>query len=341
MKKLILFVLLFAGITRLEASISPANADLDLIRGKVKAELMAQSVNESSVRALMATILPDGTWPGISYKDVSNTGFQHRVHLTNMVDMALAFEKKGSKLRGDTKLKKTIYSALNYWIANDFICDNWWWNQIGTPNQLISLLLIMDADLTKDQVAKILPMIGRANLSATGARPSGDRIKIAGILAKTLLYRRDVEQFNEVVKVIEGEIKFTTGRGMQYDYSFHHREDKVNNTISYGLGYADAFAEWASLVAGTKYKFSDPALHQLIDYYLDGICKMLIFGKSPDPGAKNRDITRFDGEKILGTAPLERLRTATDYRKKELEEIVKIRKGEPGVPSSVRSFFWQ
>ena len=341
MKKLFLFVLLCAVITRIEASAAPAKTDLELIRGKVKAEIMAQPIDVSSVRSLMATILPDGTWPGINYKDVSNTGFQHRVHLTNMVKMALAFEKKGSKLKGDSKLKKAIYSAINYWSANDFICDNWWWNQIGTPNELISLLMIMDADLTKDQVAKILPMIGRANLTATGARPSGDRIKIAGILAKTLLYKRDVEQFNEVIRVIEGEIKFATGRGMQYDYSFHHREDKVNNTISYGLGYADAFAEWASLVAGTKYKFSDPALTQLIDYYLDGICKMLIYGRSPDPGAKNRDITRFDGEKILGYAPLERLLTATDYRKKEMEEIVKIRKGESAVPSTFSTFFWQ
>ncbi len=341
MKNLILFMILFTGIIKVQGSPNPANADLELIRAKVKAEMMAQPVDEPAVRALIATILPDGTWPGINYKDVSNTGFQHRVHLGNMVKMALAFEKKGSKLKGDAKLKKSIYSALNYWIPNDFICDNWWWNQIGTPNELISLLMIMDTDLTKEQVAKILPMIGRANLTATGARPSGDRIKIAGILAKTLLYKRDVEQFNEVIKVIEGEIKFATGRGMQYDYSFHHREDKVNNTTSYGMGYADAFAEWASLVAGTKYKFSDPALHQLTDYYLDGICKQLIFGKSPDPGAKNRDITRFDGEKILGSAPLERLLTATDYRKKEMEEIIKLRKGEPGVPSSFSTFFWQ
>jgi chondroitin AC lyase len=200
----------------------------------------------------------------------------------------------------------------------------------------------MDTDLTKEQVEKTLPMVGRAHLTASGARPSGDRIKIAGILAKTLLFKRDEAQFAEVIRVIEGEIKFNTGqRGMQHDFSFHHREDRVNNTLSYGLGYADAFAEWAAFVAGTKYQFSEKPLQQLIDYYLDGICKQMVFGKYDDPGTKNRDITREDGFHPMGTRTPERLLKTTDYRKAELEEIVKIRKDELKSTSSFAKFFWQ
>ena len=322
-------------------SVYATNSDIELLRKKVIAELMTPSVDEASVRALMTSLTPEGTWPGIDYKDVSNTGFRHGTHLANMVEMSRAYEKKGTKLKGDPKLKKAIHSSLNFWLANDFICENWWWNQIGTPNALVSLLLIMDTDLTKEQIAKTLPMVGRAHLNASGARPSGDRIKIAGILAKTLLFKRDEVQFNEVIKVIEGEIKFATGRGMQYDYSFHHREDRVNNTISYGLGYADAFAEWAAFVASTKYKFSDPAIHQLTDYYLDGICKMLVYGKYPDTGARNRDITRADGERGFGTATPERLLKASDYRKNELVGIIKIRRDEQATPVSFAKFFWQ
>jgi chondroitin AC lyase len=318
-----------------------ATSDIELLRRKVISELMIPAVDEAHVRTLIRTINPDGTWPGINYADVSNTGFQHRIHLANLDELSLAYKKKGSQLKGNAQLKKAFNSALGYWLANNFICENWWWNQIGTPTALVGMLLIMDTDLSKEQIEKTVPMVGRANLTATGARPSGDRIKIAGILAKTLLFKRDEVQFNEVIKVIEGEIKFSTDRGMQYDYSFHHRVDKVNNTLSYGTGYADAFAEWAAFVAGTRYQFSAPALHQLTDYYLDGICKMMVYGKYSDPGAMNRDITRPDANRAFGTAAPERLLLASDYRKNELEEIVKIRHGEVSSSSSHATFYWQ
>jgi chondroitin AC lyase len=258
-----------------------------------------------------------------------------------MVEMSRAYKKKGSPLKGNPKLKKAIYASLDYWLAHDFICENWWWNQIGTPNNLVSMLYIMDTDLTKEQIAKTMPMVGRAYLNATGARPSGDRIKIAGILAKVCLFNRDENQFNTVIRVIEGEIKFSTGRGMQHDFSFHHREDRVNNTLSYGTGYADAFAEWASLVAGTKYQFSASPLELLTDYYLDGICKQMVYGKYVDTGSMNRDITRSDGQKAFGTKTIDNLMMASDYRKRELETIKKIREGETVVTKTHATFFWQ
>ena len=340
MKNLISYCIIAISLLSISANSASAASDLETIRQKVIAEMMSQRVNDNRINTLMTSFNKNGTWPGINYVDVSRTGFQHGEHLRNLVDLCRAYKKPGSKFKGDKMLKSVFNSALDYWLANDFICDNWWWNQIGTPDQLVKVLLIMDSDLSKEQIFKLLPIVGRANLSATGARPSGDRIKIAGILAKTLLFSRDEKQFSEVVKVIAGEIKFSTGRGMQYDYSFHHREDRVTSTLSYGTGYADAFAEWALLTSGTIYSFPESAMNLLIDYYLNGICQTMVYGKYPDPGAENRSITREGSLGSFGTSTPEELLKSSSYRKDELVKIVKIRKGEIKPDLSWNRFYW-
>jgi chondroitin AC lyase len=324
------------------ALVSVAQTDFDIIKKRVVDELMKPRVDDDHTANLINTLRDDGTWPGINYEDVSRTGFQHSRHSGNMVSLARAYKTRDSKHHKSKKVRSTIELALKNWVDNDYFCDNWWYNQIGTPDNLVSLMLIVGDELPKDLVDKAQPIIGRAHLTASGARPSGDRIKIAGILAKNLLFIGDTKQFDEVMKVIEGEIKFTTGsRGLQHDYSFHHREDRVNNTLSYGLGYADAFAEWANYVGGTSYAFTREKIAQLTDYYLDGICKQLIYGKINDPGTKNRDISRPGSIRAYGTTTPERLMRVSDYRKSELDEIIKIRKGEAPVSLSFGKFFWQ
>lgn len=79
-------------------------------------------------------------------------------------------------------MKSTALSALDFWLEHDFICDNWWWNEMGTPGRLINTLLVIDNDPTENQVRKGLRIAGRANLEASGARPGGDLIQIADML---------------------------------------------------------------------------------------------------------------------------------------------------------------
>ena len=189
----------------------------------------------------------------------------------------------------------------------------------------------------------MLPIARRANLNAWGARPSGDRIKIAGLQAECALFCRDAKQLAYVIKVIEGEMKFSSSqeRGIQYDYSFHHRIDRVNNTLSYGLSYVSAFSEWAANVKDTRFHFSEERIRQAINYYLDGICKQMVYGRTEDPNIKNRDVSRPERGGYASPVIPERFLTISDYRKEELETIVKARKGEPFTPSSFAKFFWQ
>ena len=340
-----------------------SNSDIDIIKKRVVSSLMQSEIDDSRIDDLVSSIKENGTWPGINYEDVSRTGFEHRNHYANMILLARVYKTKSSKYYKKKNVKETIELALKNWVDNDYFCDNWWHNQIGTTNGLVTLMLIIGDDLPKELVEKAQPIIARAHVDAPGARPGGDRIKIAGIQAKNMLFLGDDETFNKVVRIIESEIKFSEwvgakygygfrhiptgfsnremgGRGIQYDNSFHHRVDGVNNTLSYGLGYADAFVEWAVYTTGTQYSFSDGKLEQLINYFLDGICKTAVFGKYPDAGAKNRSISREGTLHAYSAKTAEKLLSTSDYRRNEIQEIADIRNMGIKPTTSHATFYW-
>ncbi|CAN5921915.1 polysaccharide lyase 8 family protein [soil metagenome] len=325
-------------------SVNAQPDDFETIKGRVVAELMKTNIKDSNVETILGRMKKEGSFEDINYDDLSRTaGFPHRKHTSDLVYLAKAYKSKDSKYYQSGTLKERITSSLQYWVDHDFFGDNWHDNQISTPTHLVDFMLVIGKELPKDLVEKAQPIISRANMNASGARPSGDRIVIASILAKNLLFMEDRKGFDEVIKIIEGEIKFSTGkRGIQHDYSFHHREDRVNNTTSYGYGkYANAFGEWSYYVANTKYAFSVEKINQLVDYYLDGIYKQMVYGIYQDVSVQNRSISQKASFAPQGVAEIERLLISTDYRKNELEEIIQLRKGEAKPSQSFSKFFWQ
>lgn len=334
-------LLILLSLILVAGSVKAQTGDLDIITGRIIKNILHNPVHDGQVTEILDQLSEKGTWPDIDYVDTTRTGFQHAQHLNRMALMAKAYRLQESDYYQHSNILISISMALDYWLRNDFICQNWWWNQIGTPRYLVTVLLLVGDELSKERVVKTVEIIDRAHLNASGARPSGDRIKIAGILAKKLLVTEDKDQFDQVIEVIEREIKFSDGRGMQVDYSFHHRLDRVNNTLSYGLGYAQAFAEWAAYVAGTQYEFRQPSIHQLVDYYLDGICKMMVFGKYPDPGVKNRSVSREGALHAYGVETIDQLMKATNYREEELRTIRAARLNGGKKHREYNKFFWQ
>ncbi|HLR31055.1 MAG TPA: polysaccharide lyase family 8 super-sandwich domain-containing protein, partial [Fodinibius sp.] len=320
---------------------------METLRGRFTAELLGPDIDVDNIEKLIGTIQNDGRWPDINYQDTTRTAFEHSRHLSNMVKLGRAYKKTESPFYEDPVVKQAIDSALNFWLDHDFICENWWWNQIGTPNRIGNLLLIMDDELTRKQTNRAAPIVGRANLGAWGARPGGDLIKIAGIMGKYAIFLRDQQMFDEAIEAIAGEIEFAVDRGdtadvrgLQTDYSFHHRHDRVTSTLTYGRGFANYFADWAYKMRGTKFSFPDTSVELLVDFYLDGISKAMAFAAYPDPGAENRGITRRGALTPYDSEVPEKLLGVTSYRQDELETVAQIRKGErePDLRSS--RFFW-
>ncbi len=337
------FFFLAAGLS-FSPTVDAQNRDFDLVKERVVSELMSDEVVDEKAQDMLARMQDDGSFRNINYADLSRTaGFPHRRHTSDLAYLARCYQQPSSSFYHDVKLKERIGTSLGHWVSHDYFGDNWHNNQISTPTNLVNLMLLIGDELPQDLVEKAQPIIGRAHMNASGARPSGDRIVIAGILAKNLLFVGDTSRFGEIINLIEGEVKFSTGkRGMQHDYSFHHRVDRVNNTTSYGYGkYANAFGEWADYVAKTRYAFSLEKINHLVDYYLDGIYPQMVYGTYTDISVKNRSIAHKGTFRPNGTREIERLLASTDHRQAELKEIMMLRQGQGKPTKSFCKFFWQ
>ncbi|MEO9004432.1 MAG: polysaccharide lyase family 8 super-sandwich domain-containing protein [Ginsengibacter sp.] len=317
------------------------NPDLETVRKRIVNDLLQPLVNTGKIKQLIETIQPDGNWTGINYKDTTKTGFQHSIHLENMLDLARAYKKPGGPYYKNAAVKKTVSVALDFWIAHDFICENWWWNEMGTPNYMINTLLILDTELTEKQRTEGARIASRASFTeGVGPRPGGDFVPIAGMVCKQALFLREAAMLQHAIDVMVAQVVITDRRGINPDMGFHHRLDNVTSIHTYGTSYVSSFAYWAVKLAGTQFTLPDSALKLLIDYYLDGICKATAFAIYPDPGAENRDLSRKNALHASGTEIPENLLMASDYRKEELQNIIQIRKGKHYPNLVWDKYFW-
>ncbi|WP_262249715.1 polysaccharide lyase family 8 super-sandwich domain-containing protein [Parapedobacter soli] len=304
----------------LQVYAQPAEDDFGVIRSRLTETLLNSTVNAEEVTRIMTTMASDGTWPAINYRDTSRTGFEHHVHLANLLTMAKAYRQAGSPYTDNAQLLKVFKTALHHWLLKDYRCENWWWNEIGTPDAMADILLLMGGELDDDELAQGLAIAARSNFDTFGARPGGDFIKMAAIKAVTELVRQDTAAFANAIKTMADQIYITEDRGIKPDMSFHHRTDGVPSTLSYGRGYANAFAYWADVVRGTQFAFEPRATELVIDYYLDGMRKAMPFGRFDDPGIKNRDVSRKRTSGAYSRDYTARLLThVSDYRRNELE----------------------
>lgn len=82
--------------------------DLQTIKTRIVGDLLMATINAGDIQRLIKTIKADGTWPGINYVDTSKTGFEHRIHLNNMLDLATAYRKPGSSFYQEVSKKGLV-----------------------------------------------------------------------------------------------------------------------------------------------------------------------------------------------------------------------------------------
>ena len=316
-------------------------ADIDIVKGRYVAALLERQVPVDEVREWMQTLRDDGSWPDIDYKDVSNTGWDHRRHWARLRTMCVAYRRLDSAFRGDPAIRSAILSALDFWLERDFKGQNWYHNFVATPDAITDVLLLMDSELSDAQRKKAYAIAAVASLDSRWARPGADRSRIGEIVARLALVRNDAEAFKRAMAVLTRAVHVARARGLQADRSYQHRTDGITSTLTYGTAFVRASAEGAQKVAGTAFEFPEARLRLLIDFYLDGRAKSMAHGLYADPPQWNRGISRRRSGRPAGTAVPRMLAALSPYRRAELEALIAVREGEQEPAYRFSKYFWR
>jgi len=333
-------------------------ADFESLRQQIRHDYLSAVPSGQTVQ-WNKSIRKDGTWKDIDYADQSRSLWQLEKHLDRLVEMSLAYEQSTKK---DRRLLENILSGLRHWFDKGYRNDNWWYQKIGIPRRMLALAWILDDDLTPELRRAVNESLTVINADDHPARPGGDRIQVISNHAKVLLWRRDVEGAAEMFRKIEAEAQVApmeevmydaagglavrntfrpSGRGVQADMTFHHRGDRVNSTLTYGMELPEFFCWWALLLRDTPWRFSEEHIHFVIDYYLDAVCRHLVKGRYKEPAAYNRELSRPHEEVVNASVVKKLLLLSEGYRTGELQRYAAWQDGLQEYDGTYAHHFWQ
>ncbi|MCX5759669.1 MAG: polysaccharide lyase beta-sandwich domain-containing protein, partial [Candidatus Hydrogenedentes bacterium] len=308
--------------------------DLNIVHDRILQPLLNKDVDTATVLRLLKTNTPDGKWDDIDYQDKTPGPWKTDQHLANLSVLATAYTSAKSPFKNDPELKRAVFAGLDYWLEHDFQNPNWWHNDIGVPQQLGPVLLLLDAELSEDQRAKGLEILQRAKLGMTGQ----NLVWLAEVSLIRAVLEHDPDLAGAAFKRIADEISTEGQEGIQADFSFHQHGACLYNH-GYGAGFALDCSRLAALAGQTPFAFSPEKIGLLTSYLLDG-SQWMAYGSTEDYGADGREIVRpGQTAKYLAEAANDLLHLPTG-RENEIKALVQRTADRSVAPLEGNRHFW-
>ncbi|HTW93420.1 MAG TPA: polysaccharide lyase family 8 super-sandwich domain-containing protein, partial [Tepidisphaeraceae bacterium] len=224
-------------------------------------------ISQATAMRLVGRLSADGSWPDINYASGDPSVWPPSSHLGRILNLLVLARQPQTSPAMAGRCIAAAHRALAYWMIHDYRCPNWWFNQIGVPQLLGNIALVMGNDLTPAERNYILNVA--MPRSHVGAMTGENRIWLAGngLIRAALL--DDPALVAKAAAVIQSEYRVTTAEGIQPDWSFHQHgpQQQFGN---YGLSCAADLSRWALILRGTPYAISPDRLAILRNYLLRG-----------------------------------------------------------------------
>ena len=328
-------------IVSLRAAAAPANApsadDIQTLRAHFREHLRPtaeRSADAQEKARVWATALrPDGSWPDVDYEHEDKAKWKTIEHLNRT--MALANDAP--------ELRAAALRAFDFWLERDFQNPNWWYNVIGVPQKIGEIALLLEDDLSRQQLAGAAKILDRSTLAKNPPywKTGANLVWLARNQIMRGVLTGEAAPVDEAFEKIWAEVKIADPKeeGVQADWSFH-QHGAVLYFASYGAIFSGDSADFAVLARDTRWQIPPAKLEITRNFVLDGQ-QWATRGGFYEPGARGRDITR--PKTAIG--PLDAARALTRLapeRRDELDGLIaRIENPETAAPLVGNRMFWK
>eukprot|EP00037_Helgoeca_nana_P030001 m.366355 g.366355 ORF g.366355 m.366355 type:complete len:885 (+) comp28094_c0_seq1:108-2762(+) len=255
----------------------PSTADGLVVLSRMLQPLLPTSVSSANKTALEATaletsLLPNGSWADVPYTDQTRGDWLAMAHLSRVKLMAVSVRSPLSPLANSTAMLTAANAAIKFWLAGRYQNPNWYWNEIGVPQALGDIFLLLEGrGLDPADVRLALGAIGKAQTSSCSGDCGGANVAdMATITVQEGLVTGNNSLVQSGLARIYADIAVFPqgGEGLQSDLSFHQHGPELLSG-SYGVVFVGRMLQAYQLTSGTVYRMPPAKVTLLCALLLD------------------------------------------------------------------------
>lgn len=334
-----IFIFCFFLSVHVSAQLTPQQ-EIDSLTSRLQKVQLERKCDAKALENTLSRMQPDGSWPDIDY-DTVTLYYDAQKHLSRLIQMTLAYSKPESGSYRSAELFHKIVLGLDYFYRKQPESKNWWYKDIGAPQNYMVVLILLKKQISKEQLLHYASYL--KDRTGNPAHQGKNRTWVSAIT----LYKGCIEDNYELVKTGFGSIASTVriirdnnGEGIKADYSIHQHRPQLYSG-GYGMGYMEDMAYFIDLANGLSFArlFTPEKKEILTRTLLEG---QMLFGyrNSYDFGTIGRGVSRPDALNNIPLSILDKMIKNMPSYKPVYESWKKHIQGGP-FPSVGNKYFWK
>lgn len=285
--KNLLFILLLIPFFALHTAWAQTPSN-DTLINRYKEYLFRTNDAEQDIDSFIKRLDPSGKWPDIDYADSSLADWKITIHLRRVRTLSFAWANPRSSHYQDPAIRKVIDIALDHWLQIRYQSKNWWYNEIGVPQLMRDIIVLLRQDLDSLRLQQALAVMGQLRVHEDYV--GGNLIWCADLGLHYGALIGDENLLNKCRQLILKEIEIGTGEGIQPDYSFHQHGKRLQ-MFQYGKAYLWESMRIAWELRDTPLAFPEEKIQILMDMVVEG-WQWMARGIHTVPGTMDRSSSR-------------------------------------------------